>query len=200
MDQRSAWDSFYSSNHRPWRGVSDIGELPFPEGGRILEVGCGNGKTAMALAKKGLKVTGVDFSQFAIDMCGSIADGEFVCASVTELPFDDGIFDGAVVFHVLEHLTATELCIAADELTRVLSHGSHLLVRCFAKGDMRSEKGEPIDDSTVIRGNGIMYHYFTEEELLSAFPRFECSNICTREETTRFGTQRRRIEADLIRP
>ena len=98
-DQKDAWESFYSDNHRPWRGVSDIGDIPFPAGGRILEVGCGNGKTAVALSKKGFTVVGLDFSESAVMMCReTIPDaGDFVCASVTELPFDDSVFDESVV-------------------------------------------------------------------------------------------------------
>ena len=198
-DQRDAWDSFYSGNRRPWRGVSDIGDIPFPSGGKILEVGCGNGKTVLALSKKGFRVTGVDFSQSAIDMCRETipSSGDFVCASVTNLPFEDSSFDGVVAFHVLEHLTADEMKEAVGELSRILVPGSHILLKCFAKGDMRSEKGETIDDSSVIRGNGILYHYFDEDELVSYFSSFECAAIITKEERTRFGTVRRRIEADL---
>ena len=201
-DQRDAWDSFYTDNHRPWRGVSDIGDVPFREGDRVLEVGCGNGKTVLALSKRGFRVTGVDFSETAIGMCRDTmpSAGEFVCASVTELPFEDSSFDGAVAFHVLEHLTADEMKEAVRELSRVLVPGSHLLLKCFAKGDMRSEKGEEVDDSTFVRGNGILYHYFDEEELVSFFSTFECTVISTKEERTRFGTVRRRIEADLRKP
>ena len=201
-DQREAWDSFYSDNRRPWRGVSDIGDVPFPSGGRILEVGCGNGKTVLALSKKGFRVTGVDFSRSAIDMCMETmpSAGEFVCASVLNLPFDDSSFDGVVSFHVLEHLTADEMSSAVCELSRIMKPGSHILLKCFAKGDMRSEKGEELDDSTVIRGNGIIYHYFDEEELRSLFSAFECISIEMKEEPTRFGTVRRRIEADFRKP
>ena len=201
-DQRDAWDSFYSDNRRPWRGVSDIGDVPFPPGGRILEVGCGNGKTVLALTKKGFRVTGVDFSQSAIDMCRETipSSGDFVCASVTDLPFEDSSFDGVVAFHVLEHLTADEMKEAVRELSRITKPGSHILLKCFAKGDMRSEKGEEVDDSTLIRGNGILYHYFDEDELRSHFSSFECGSVSTKEERTRFGTVRRRIEADFRKP
>ena len=201
-DQRDAWDSFYSGNRRPWRGVSDIGDVPFPPGGKILEVGCGNGKTVLALTKKGFRVTGVDFSQSAIDMCRETipSSGDFVCASVTNLPFEDSSFDGVAAFHVLEHLTADEMKEAVRELSRIMRPGSHILLKCFAKGDMRSEKGEEVDDSTLIRGNGILYHYFDEDELRSYFSSFECISISTKEERTRFGTVRRRIEADLRKP
>ena len=201
MDQREAWESFYSDNHRPWRGVSDLKDVPFPPGGHVLEVGCGNGKTALALSKKGYRVTGVDFSQSAIDMClKNCPDaGDFLCASVTDLPFEDSSFDGAVAFHVLEHLEGDELTTAVNELFRVIRPGSHLLIKCFAKGDMRSEKGEAKGDS-VVRGNGISYHYYEEDELRTVLHQFECASIRTVEERTRFGTVRRRIEADAVRP
>ena len=194
-DQRKAWDSFYSDNRRPWRGVADIGDLPFQPGGRILEVGCGNGKTAVALAKRGYRVTGMDFSQKAIDICRElIMDADFVCASVLNIPFENGSFDGVAAFHVLEHLTDDEMATAAGELYRVMRKDSYLMVKCFAEGDMRSSKGTVSGDS-VIRGNGILYHYFTEDELKSKLCMFECVSIRTVEDRTRFGTVRRRIEA-----
>ena len=195
VDQREAWDSFYSGNRRPWRGVSDIGELPFPPGGRVLEVGCGNGKTAVALAKRGYRVTGMDFSQKAIDICRElILDADFVCASVLNIPFENGSFDGISAFHVLEHLTDEELSKASEDLYRVMRNGGYLLVKSFAEGDMRAGKGITSGDS-VIRGNGILYHYFTEDELTSKLSQFECVSIRTVEDKTRFGPVRRRIEA-----
>ena len=194
-DQREAWDSFYSGNRRPWRGVSDIGDLPFPPGSRVLEVGCGNGKTAVALARRGYRVTGMDFSQKAIDICRElILDADFVCASVLNIPFENGSFDGISAFHVLEHLTDEELNKASEELYRVMKTGGYLLVKSFAEGDMRAGKGIVSGDS-VIRGNGILYHYFTEDELTSKLSQFECVSIRTVEDKTRFGPVRRRIEA-----
>ena len=67
MDQMEAWDSFYRNNRRPWRGVSDM-DMPFSEGASILEIGCGNGKTAAALRNSGYRVTGLDFSPSAIEI------------------------------------------------------------------------------------------------------------------------------------
>lgn len=201
MDQISAWESFYRSNNRPWRGVSKIDDLPFPEGSHVLELGCGNGKTAIALTEMGLKVTGVDFSKSAIDMCSDIkGDVEFICSRADSLLCSDDSFDGALAFHVLEHLDDKELKDTVSELRRVVKGGGHILIKVFSRNDMRSEKGESIDEGTFVRGNGIRYHYYTEEELIDAFSPMGCASILTVDETTRFGTTRSRIFADFLNP
>ena len=201
-DQREMWDEFYRANGRPWRGISDLGVLPFPANGRILEIGCGNGKTIAALTEKGYSTTGVDFSQTAIDSCRRQFDGEvdLKVASADHLPFGDQVFDGIVVFHLLEHLQSDELSGAISESLRVLKRGCHILVRVFSSDDMRSDKGIRIDDSTVVRGNGIRYRYFTESELRSLYSgKGEIVKLRTKEESTRFGRKRSRIEMDLMR-
>ncbi len=191
--QREAWDSFYSINGRVWRGVSDISGHPFEKGAHILEMGCGNGKTSIALKEEGMTVVAIDFSQSAIDNCTPEDGIEYVCANVTKMPFGNGEFDGALAFHVIEHLDEDELRKAVSEIARVLKSGSFLLVKVFSKDDMRSMKGTRLDDSTVLRGNGIMYHYFTEAELTEAFSNMEKVEIRTVTERTRFGQDRSRI-------
>ena len=106
--------------------------------------------------------------------------------------------DSYVAF-VLEHLTDEELKDAVSEIRRVLREGSGVMVRCFAKGDMRETKGTAAGDSAVIRGNGILYRYFDEDELCQIFEGFECVRIRMAEDRTRFGTVRRRIEAFFLR-
>ncbi len=199
MEQKDAWDSFYSTNKRPWRGVSKI-NIPFSTSSHVLELGCGNGKTAAALLMAGMKVTAVDFSEEAISICKEfVPNANFVCADITELPFDDNIFDGALAFHVFEHLSEKSLSKSISEIHRVLKPGAHLIVKVFSIDDMRSEKGTKIDENTVERGNGITYRYFTEQSLSNAISGFDIVFISTTHENTKFGTTRSRIEADFIR-
>lgn len=198
MDQREVWNSFYADNNRPWRGISDIC-VPFPVGSKILEVGCGNGKTAIALAEAGMDVTAVDYSDVAIGICSAYGRNiDFRCADVTRLPFGDDSFDGSLAFHVFEHLSEQDMKAAASELLRVLKPSAKLLVKVFSTDDMRSGNGRRIDGCTVERGNGIIYRYFTEETLRDAMGCFECSRMETVKETTRFGTVRSRIEAEFV--
>jgi cyclopropane fatty-acyl-phospholipid synthase-like methyltransferase len=48
------------------------------EGNKILDVGCGSGRMAVELAKRGARVTGIDFSQKMIDMAKAMAEKEGV--------------------------------------------------------------------------------------------------------------------------
>lgn len=197
MDQTDRWNDLYRSQTRAWRGVTDLGELPFDECARILEVGCGNGKTMAALIERGFRVTGVDFSSEAVDACRRILgnDADVRCASVLDLPFDDGEFDGATAFHVLENLDPGDVPKAVSELARVCKEGSFVKARVFSAGDLRSDKGERVSDDTVVRGNGIRYRYFTEDSLRDCFDGRECVSIRSYSEATRFGGSRSRIEA-----
>lgn len=197
MDQADRWNDLYRTQRRAWRGVTDPGELPFPEGSRLLEVGCGNGKTLEALRDRGYSAVGIDFSEEAVKACRELLgdSAEVMCASVSDMPFGDDSFDGALLFHVLENILPEDVPGAVSEIARTVRDGGCVKVRVFAAGDLRSEKGERISEDTVVRGNGIRYRYFTEDSLRACFPGFHCGDIRTVTEVTRFGASRSRIEA-----
>lgn len=199
MDQAGKWDELYRSQTRAWRGVTDLGDLPFAKGSRILEVGCGNGKTLSALIEEGYDAVGIDFSGEAVAACRRILpEADVRQASVLGLPFGDSEFDGAVMFHVLENIGPSDVPAAVSELRRAVRPGGHVIVRAFAAGDLRSEKGERISDDTVVRGNGIWYRYFTEDSLRGCFPGCTFGYVRTVSKPTRFGGDRSYIEADVI--
>ncbi len=192
---RDAWEELYASQNRPWRGVADISWMGIRPGDRVLDLGCGNGKTSEALIAAGARVTGIDFSPSAVDSCvARMGDrGEFVVADVRDLPFGDGVFDTVVSVHVLEHVPASDILQATGEVMRVLRRGGRLYLVCFAEGDMRSE-GRKED----VR-NGILYRYLSEEDVRSMFPDSDVSDVELLEEPTRFGTVRRRLRCAVTR-
>src|SRR5687768_15891203 len=67
------WDGRYKEGNTPWNIEKPSSELmKFLDRGRItsgtaLDLGCGYGTQALALAKRGFRVTGVDFPPTAID-------------------------------------------------------------------------------------------------------------------------------------
>jgi SAM-dependent methyltransferase len=75
--------------------------LTLQPGERVLDVGCGPGRHALALARHGLIVVGVDVSETFVDLATSAADADgldqatFIVADARELTFD-GEFDAAI--------------------------------------------------------------------------------------------------------
>ncbi len=182
MDQKTAWDDFYKRNPRAWRGFSEIPRVP---GEKVLELGCGNGKTVQSLLGMGYRVAGVDFSETAINYCRDrFPEADFLVSDITELPFPGGYFDYVTAVHVLENLGEPELEKATGEISRVLSDGGYLFVRCFTPEDMRSGSSR----------NGFYYRYYTEAKLVALFPGYEVISSSTVSDKTRFGTVRSRAE------
>jgi SAM-dependent methyltransferase len=126
-----------------WR-ASEIGQLTealedrvledmmgTPEGRDILDVGCGDGTTAIGLARRGGRVIGVDMAEDMIAAATAQvgreqSDARFYVATAEGLPFEDEKFD--IV------LAKTILCFVTDpapvfaEIARVLKPGGCLLI------------------------------------------------------------------------
>lgn len=94
-------------------------------GRRILDVGCGLGDDAVALAglvATGGAVVGVDGSQAMIEEArrrhGGVAGLSFDVADAADLPFDDASFDACRIDRVLQHIA--DPAPVVHEMARVL--------------------------------------------------------------------------------
>jgi ubiquinone/menaquinone biosynthesis C-methylase UbiE len=99
---------------------------------RALDVACGPGLLAKALAPVVGSFVGVDLTSAMIDKARLIAgeaklsNARFEVADATALPFADGSFDLAVTRLALHHMADPARSLA--EMTRVLAPGGHLAV------------------------------------------------------------------------
>ena len=95
-----------------------LGDL---RGKRVLDVGCGKGRFARVFHEQEpeAEMWGLDISE---EMLRFVPEGIHTRAgSMTELPFDDGFFDGAYATESLEH--AVEIEKAVGEMCRVVKPG-----------------------------------------------------------------------------
>jgi ubiquinone/menaquinone biosynthesis C-methylase UbiE len=183
-DYLKAWDAEYRKQGRLWTGKqTDVPEMP--AGTMVLELGCGDGKTLSALARKGIDIYGIDISPAALTIARKalVRDGreaELVQGDVTALPFDNDAFDAVVAFHILDHVYEEDREAAAEEVLRTLIPGGKVYFRGFSRGDLRAKKGELVEDATVMRGNGILYHYFEPHEVKALFAGFVAIDVKAR--------------------
>jgi SAM-dependent methyltransferase len=95
-------------------------------GQRVLDVACGNGNTALVLARRYCRVTGLDFVPALLERGRARARAEgteirFVEGDAQALPFADGEFD--FVFSSFGVMFAPDQARAAAELCRVCRPG-----------------------------------------------------------------------------
>jgi demethylmenaquinone methyltransferase/2-methoxy-6-polyprenyl-1,4-benzoquinol methylase len=94
-------------------------------GDRVLDACCGTGDLAIAAARAGGRVTGVDFSERMLERARRKApELEWFQGDALALPFDDGSFDSATVGFGVRNLEDLEQGLA--ELRRVLRPGGRV--------------------------------------------------------------------------
>lgn len=113
------------------RAPGILRQLRPERGDRILDVGCGHGVWASALAGSVELVVGVDLDPQRVALARArlaqqgYANAAFVVASATDLPFADEAFTKAISVDVLDNIPNDQQ--AAHELARVLQERGRLV-------------------------------------------------------------------------
>ena len=111
---------------------SYLGDVDFPDGARVLDIGCGTGpqsRTIAAIPGVG-EVVGVDqlapFLERGRELAADLPSVSFEQADARDLPFDDGSFDVVVLHTLLTHVPGPEVVLA--EAHRVLKPGGTVAI------------------------------------------------------------------------
>ena len=95
-------------------------------GDRVLDLGCGSGRTLAWNAASGAALTGIDIAPFFARE--AVADSDLLLGDLRRLPLRDGAFGKAWSLDVLEHLSRPALIEMLREANRVLADDGALFV------------------------------------------------------------------------
>ncbi len=160
---KNLWDSRYSRRNfvygkTPAKFLSDnYSHIPF--GGKVLDMGMGEGRNAVFLAQKGYQVVGVDISSVAVKKANILAK-EFgvslktIVASLKKYKFRPGSFDAIVNFYWVDRSMV-------ENMRKWLKPGGILLYEAYTENQTKIDPS--IDKSDTLK----------EGELLSMFPEMK---------------------------
>lgn len=97
-------------------------------GKRLLDIGSGMGSMIEFLKGYAEKVTGIDYSEYALRLSADRGYDALVRGTVEDLPFSDGSFDLATSFEVLYHKQVGDDNKVLRELYRVLRKGGMVVI------------------------------------------------------------------------
>ncbi|MEZ5426308.1 MAG: class I SAM-dependent methyltransferase [Pyrinomonadaceae bacterium] len=168
------WNGFYEDREKPcpffseWpdESLANWVEEGLIQPGKALDLGCGNGRNSVFLARRGFEVEGVDYSRKAIDWAGERIGKAGVsvglrCQSVFDLEVRTGGFDLVYDSGCFHHIPPHRRRGFVGLVGRVLKPGGWFGLTCF-----RPEGGSGFTDYEVYdrksMGGGLGY---TEESL-----------------------------------
>jgi SAM-dependent methyltransferase len=124
--------------------------------GRILDLGCGDGRHLVFLAKQGLSPVGVDKAFWGVRRAHEWAARErlefrVVCADIGFLPWEAGIFDTMISIQVIHHQRLDAIRRTISEVRRLLRVGGlfYFTVPKYPPEGWKGTKYEEIEPRTL---------------------------------------------------
>lgn len=139
-DRRTGYGG-YSYNPRFWTPVIPSFKERYhltPES-RVLDVGCGKGFMLYDLQKSipGIKIGGVDISQYAIENGMEDVKPFLKVGNVIDLPYEDNSFDLVISVTTVHNLDRQECVTALREIERVSAKNSFITVDAYHDDEER---------------------------------------------------------------
>jgi 2-polyprenyl-3-methyl-5-hydroxy-6-metoxy-1,4-benzoquinol methylase len=176
MDRQHLVD-YYNSNAKAFIDRTIIATIDhiyerfvphLPDGGMVLDAGCGSGRDSKRFLEMGYQVTAFDMSSEMVKHAASLTGLDVRQMTFDQVAWKDR-FDGAWACASLLHVPKAEITAAIERLLAALKPGG-VLFCSFKKGD-----GERMVD-------GRFFNFYTEEtlrDLLGTLPDTELIDLWT---------------------
>lgn len=154
---------------------------------KILEVGCGSCSNLWMIAQEGFDAYGIDLSKSALSLGEKMlamhgVEGTLVEADMTEIPFENDMFDVVVDVFSSNCLTEMDYCKYTKEIYRILKTKGVYFSYTPSKGSdefLAATDAEKIDDSTLLgaksgyafEGNNYPFRFMSDKDLDKRFKK-----------------------------
>ena len=158
-------------------------------GGRLLDVGCGNGRHLVYFSQRSYQVVGFDSSPSAIRLSQewlareNLSGDVFQADSRHDFPFPEDSFEVLISTQAIHHALLDTVLFSIDEIKRTVCFGGFILITVpiFKETSESEEDWEEIEHHTFVplsgTEKGLPHHLFTSEEFGACFPDFNILSL-----------------------
>ncbi len=191
--------TIYAKQKKFFRKAYETGEHGWPETGptpqvarlvkklgsgrgrRALDLGCGEGRHTILLARTGYEVTAFDLEPLALKKARAALRRSGLKAvdkagNALDPGFDDGAFDVVLDYGCFHHVVTRDWPRYRRQIARILKPGGHLILSVFSM-KFRHHPGERRTRNWIVHRNHYD-HFFTPAEIRRAFlPAFQVRTL-----------------------
>jgi 2-polyprenyl-3-methyl-5-hydroxy-6-metoxy-1,4-benzoquinol methylase len=180
MSDKAAFENIYSKPGAIWTQENPPQKLvSLVEGGilkpcKVLDSACGEGTAAVYLAKEGFDVTGIDFSEKAIDYAKSRASKEgaeidFMVMDVLEIEKLSNAFNFVFEWGLIHHLPPEQVEPYVRKIVKVLAQDGMYMTNSFnVEAEAYGKKGERARKTPL----GTELYYYSQQEMHDLFSKY----------------------------
>lgn len=194
MAEPTQWELVFQNNPHlfldPLPGVTEFTQRVLDCGlTSALDIGCGAGRHVVHMARRGLRVTGMDNAPTALRLTSQWLEHEHLAAGLvladmrTPLPFESGAFDAVLSTQVIHHALLATVIGTAREIERIVRPQGMMLLSIPARRSAMTESADHIllEPNTYAptdgEEKGLPHHFFTPEEFRDIFPNFDVLDL-----------------------
>src|SRR6266699_283415 len=149
-----------------------------PPGGEALDLGCGEGRNSLLLARYGYHVHAIDSSSQGIQKLEKYAHSQGLdnidceVADVRTVQLKPNFYDAIVAVTVLDHITEDEGKKVAEAIIEALKPGGFVFIESFTVHDPAA-RTVTRENETISETASFVQHFFNEGELAAWFSQLE---------------------------
>lgn len=145
----------------------------------VLVPGIGYGRNAQLFREAGMTVTGIEISQTAIEMARKHYGTEMTIhhGSVTDMPFDDALYDGIFCYALIHLLDSAERQKLIRDCYQQLSAGGLMVFTVISKAAPTYGQGVLISKDRYEMFGGVRLFFYDKASIQEEFAEVGCFEV-----------------------
>jgi SAM-dependent methyltransferase len=153
----------------------------------ILIPGIGYGRNARIFLDNGIHVTGIEISKTAIALA-KVRNNNIPIyhGSVTDMPFDNKIYDGIYCYALIHLLNKRERQKFIKDCYTQLKPNGWMIFSTISKNDSMYGKGKPLSESRFLMASGAKLFFYDSESIKREFGKYGLTDFLEMDEPVKY--------------